>query len=156
MLQYVERLPDETRRIPLRSNTEPSISQVTLAPTRGNLKTITTTKTSLAATRPTKTSSTTSWLKPTPGTSFLWSLERAIPVNPIGKNNLSLKGMQIYDVDLFDATTAQIAEYKKQGKKVVCYFSAGSFEDWRSDAAQFSKACYCNKGSSCKMQGWDE
>lgn len=67
-----------------------------------------------------------------------------------------MKGMQVYDVDLFDTTTAQIAEYKKQGKKVVCYFSAGSFEDWRNDAANFNKACYCNKGNECKMDGWDE
>jgi len=64
--------------------------------------------------------------------------------------------MQIYDVDLFDSTAAQIATYKKAGKKVVCYFSAGSFEDWQSDAKSFIKTCYCNKGKTCKMQGWDE
>lgn len=132
---------------------------MTLKPGRGAALSSTRTTTS-SATKTTSTSSRTStsntWLKPTPGTSFLWSLERAIPSNPVGKNNLSLKNMQVYDVDLFDSTIDEIKTYKAQGKKVACYFSAGSFEDWRSDASTFDKKCYCSKGSSCKMDGWDE
>lgn len=136
--------------------------QVTLAPVRGTSRStktstsVSTTSVKLSATRPTATSSTSTWFKPTPGTSFLWSLGKAIPSNPIGKNNLSLKGMQVYDVDLFDSTPSQIAEYKKQGKKVVCYFSAGSFENGRSDASSFNKDCYCNNKDTCKLDGWEE
>jgi hypothetical protein len=40
---------------------------------------------------------------------------------------------ELYDVDLFDAPAAVIAELHGRGAKVLCYFSAGSSEDWRPD-----------------------
>jgi len=43
----------------------------------------------------------------------------------------------IYDIDLFDSSSSQIALLKKDDHKVVCYFSAGSSEDWRADYAKF-------------------
>ena len=46
----------------------------------------------------------------------------------------------LFDVDLFDTPTATIARLHAAGRKVACYFSAGSFEDWRSDAARFPTA----------------
>ena len=42
-----------------------------------------------------------------------------------------------YDVDLFDTPASTIAALHAAGRKVICYFSAGSFEDWRADAGQF-------------------
>jgi len=42
-----------------------------------------------------------------------------------------------YDIDLFDAPVATIQELRDDGRKVICYFSAGSWEEWRSDAAAF-------------------
>jgi len=41
--------------------------------------------------------------------------------------------VQVYDIDLFDAPQDTIALLKAQGKRVVCYFSAGSSESWRAD-----------------------
>ena len=43
----------------------------------------------------------------------------------------------IFDVDLFDVSARDMAELHAQGKSVVCYFSAGSYEDWRPDAGRF-------------------
>jgi hypothetical protein len=43
----------------------------------------------------------------------------------------------LYDVDLFDTPTSTIAALHAAGRKVACYFSAGSFENWRPDAARF-------------------
>ena len=43
----------------------------------------------------------------------------------------------VYDVDLFYHSKDQIATIKAQGKKVICYFSAGSGEIWRPDYSQF-------------------
>lgn len=43
----------------------------------------------------------------------------------------------VYDIDLFDTPASSIAALKGQGRLVVCYFSAGSWEDWRPDADQF-------------------
>ncbi|MDR6677139.1 endo alpha-1,4 polygalactosaminidase [Pseudomonas oryzihabitans] len=45
-----------------------------------------------------------------------------------------------YDIDLYDTSKAVIANLKGSGKTVICYFSAGTWEDWRPDAALYPKA----------------
>jgi hypothetical protein len=45
--------------------------------------------------------------------------------------------VSIYDIDLFDTPTTTITQLHKLGKKVICYFSAGSYENWRPDAKSF-------------------
>ncbi|MFJ2993661.1 endo alpha-1,4 polygalactosaminidase [Pandoraea sp. NPDC087047] len=45
--------------------------------------------------------------------------------------------VKIYDIDLFDVDATTIAALKRAGRRVVCYFSAGSSEDWRPDFRQF-------------------
>jgi len=57
--------------------------------------------------------------------------------------------VDMYDVDLFDVSTATIQELHQQGRKVVCYFSAGSWEEWREDAGDFPEAV---KGND--LEGW--
>jgi hypothetical protein len=39
----------------------------------------------------------------------------------------------IWDIDLFNTPKEDIDGLKQQGKKVLCYFSAGTGEDWRPD-----------------------
>jgi hypothetical protein len=46
----------------------------------------------------------------------------------------------VYDIDLFDAPQATIDGLHAQGRRVVCYFSAGSGENWRPDYNQFQPA----------------
>jgi hypothetical protein len=55
----------------------------------------------------------------------------------------------VFDIDLFDTPTSTIQALQQQGKKVLCYFSAGSYEDWRPDASDFKKEDL-GKG----LQGW--
>jgi hypothetical protein len=43
---------------------------------------------------------------------------------------------QVIDIDLFD-TSAQTIAGLKASKRVICYFSAGTREAWRSDASKF-------------------
>lgn len=45
--------------------------------------------------------------------------------------------VDMYDIDLFDVPVSTIQQLQAQGKKVVCYFSAGSYEGWRSDWPHF-------------------
>jgi hypothetical protein len=66
-----------------------------------------------------------------PGTSWQWQLS--------GELDTSVDA-QMYDIDLFDAPQAIIDELHVKGRIVICYFSAGSWEDWRSDADQFPTA----------------
>jgi hypothetical protein len=53
-----------------------------------------------------------------------------------GAINTSLY-VQAYDLDLFDTDAAVIDKLHASGKRVICYFSAGSYENWRSDASKF-------------------
>jgi hypothetical protein len=55
----------------------------------------------------------------------------------------------VFDIDLFDNDVATINTLHSNGKKVICYFSAGSFEDWRPDAGSFQAA---DKGAA--LDGW--
>ena len=38
------------------------------------------------------------------------------------------------DVDGLNTPASEIANYKRQGKQVICYISAGTLETYRSDA----------------------
>jgi hypothetical protein len=71
------------------------------------------------------------WWKPAPGTS--WQIQFS------GKIDLNLD-VQVWDLDLFDTSASTIKKLHDKGRKVICYFSAGSYEDWRPDARSFPKA----------------
>jgi hypothetical protein len=45
--------------------------------------------------------------------------------------------VKVFDIDLFDNSYATIKNLQRSGKHVICYFSAGSYEDWRSDCDDF-------------------
>ena len=45
--------------------------------------------------------------------------------------------MDVYNIDLFDTNPAVIAQLHERGVYVMCYFSAGTMEDWRPDANAF-------------------
>ncbi|WP_232293261.1 endo alpha-1,4 polygalactosaminidase [Stigmatella aurantiaca] len=82
-------------------------------------------------TAPAETAATPAWWRPTPGTR--WQIQLS------GKLNTGFN-VPVYDVDLFDTPTATLTALKSQGRKVICYFSAGSYEDWRPDAKSFPSA----------------
>ncbi|KAH3945546.1 alpha-galactosidase [Parastagonospora nodorum] len=46
----------------------------------------------------------------------------------------------VWDIDLFDNPASTMATLKASGKIVVCYFSAGTAEDWRDDYRDFAAA----------------
>lgn len=43
--------------------------------------------------------------------------------------------VEVFDLDLFDVSASTIASLKAQGRTVICYFSAGTWESWRPDQA---------------------
>ncbi len=49
-------------------------------------------------------------------------------------------GVELYVLDLFDTDTAVIDALHADGRKMICYFSAGTFENWRDDANRFTAA----------------
>jgi hypothetical protein len=80
------------------------------------------------------------WYRPTISTTWAWQLQ--------GTLNTSYP-VDLYDVDLFDTSAADIASLQAAGKRVLCYFSAGSYEEWRPDAADFDPADLGNN-----LDGW--
>ena len=56
----------------------------------------------------------------------------------VGVANVAAESCQAVDIDLFDTDASTIADLKNS-KIVVCYFSAGSREDWRPDANLFGE-----------------
>ena len=66
---------------------------------------------------------------------------------PINETEIDIP---VYDIDLFDSTASIIAWAQGQGRKVICYFSAGSYEDWRPDATSFKPEDYGNG-----LDGWE-
>lgn len=46
-------------------------------------------------------------------------------------------GRDAFFLDLFEAPDSALATLSARGTRVVCYFSAGSLEDWRPDASAF-------------------
>jgi hypothetical protein len=47
--------------------------------------------------------------------------------------------VRMLDVDAFDTSAADVASMHRAGIKVVCYISAGTFENWRPDVAKFPR-----------------
>jgi hypothetical protein len=72
-----------------------------------------------------------SWWKPPVDLSWQWQLK--------GTVNTSYN-VAAYDIDLFDTPQSTINALHTQGRKVICYFSAGSSEDWRPDYSRFQAA----------------
>ncbi|KAI9746883.1 MAG: hypothetical protein M1815_004922 [Lichina confinis] len=57
----------------------------------------------------------------------------------------------VYDIDLFTNDKSVIDDLHDMGRKVICYFSAGSYEDFRPDSDRFREGQdYANR-----LDGWD-
>jgi hypothetical protein len=53
-----------------------------------------------------------------------------------GKVDLSVEAA-VYDVDGADTPASKVARIHARGARAVCYFSAGSYENWRADKERF-------------------
>lgn len=85
------------------------------------------------------------------GTSFDIILNKASTnTKSISSNN----AYSVIDVDLFDNDAATISEFKTAGKKVICYFSAGTREDWRDDKGSFQASDYGQEMDEWPGENW--
>ena len=73
--------------------------------------------------------SATEWYQPGPLSRWQWQLTGTI--------NTSYD-VDLYDIDLFDTSKNTIRLLQQKQHKVICYFSAGSYENWRPDANDFN------------------
>jgi hypothetical protein len=75
---------------------------------------------------------------------------------PSGQSHSELTpgGVEIFDIDLWETSTATVDALHQKGKKVICYFSAGTSEDWRPDFRQFREADQGAKLPLWKGERW--
>jgi len=78
--------------------------------------------------------------QPAPDTSWQWQLTGMIDTS---------FDVDMYDIDLFEAPQSAIDQLHNDGRIVICYFSAGSWENWRPDAGDFPPAVLGNP-----LEGW--
>jgi hypothetical protein len=79
--------------------------------------------------------------RPAVGATWQWQLT-GLPVN-------QSFNVEVYDIEMFDNTANVVAQLHAKGRKVICYISVGSWEDWRPDAGQFPAVV---KGND--YEGW--
>lgn len=77
---------------------------------------------------------------PKPGVSWQWQLS--------GKVDTSVRA-KVFDIDGADSSRELVKKLHAKGARVICYISAGSWEDWRKDASAFPDSV---KGSD--LDGW--
>ncbi|MCC6540446.1 MAG: endo alpha-1,4 polygalactosaminidase [Bryobacterales bacterium] len=66
--------------------------------------------------------------KPKLNTSWQWQLSGAIDLTV---------DAEMYDLDMFETSAADVAKLRAAGRKTVCYVSVGTYEPYRPDSAQF-------------------
>ncbi len=115
-----------TTTAPSTTTTRP-VTTTTTPPTTTTAPTTTTTTTTVPVTPTTVWTGSGLW-KPKPGTTWHWQLSGTIDVTVEA---------EMFDVDLFETSTSTINNLHQRGRAVVCYMSAGSWEDYRPDADQF-------------------
>jgi len=86
--------------------------------------------------------------KPKPGLKWNWALGTKVSEIPIENTD-----WEVIDIDLYGATKEIIDKMHKNNKKVICYFSAGTYERTREEAQGMLKV---NGLVRNKMEEWDE
>ncbi len=85
--------------------------------------------------------------RPPPGTTWQWQLDGPLACDDVVDGHCL--PVTMFDVDLFETSTATVASLHAQGHVVICYLSVGSVEAWRPDAARFPAAAIGKR-----LQGW--
>lgn len=83
--------------------------------------------------------------QPAPGTTWQWQLTGDIDIS---------FDVAMYDIDLFDVPQSVIDLLHEDGRIVICYFSAGSYEEWRPDAADFPASVRGNPLDNWPGESW--
>jgi hypothetical protein len=82
------------------------------------------------------------WWRPEAAVTWQWQLS--------GDEIDTSFDVDVYDLDAFDTGAEIVAFLHQQGRRAVCYISAGSWEEWRPDAGDFPEAVI---GSD--YEGWE-
>ncbi|CRK15894.1 hypothetical protein BN1723_017445, partial [Verticillium longisporum] len=84
----------------------------------------------------------------TPEAGASWQIVLIKPIEVPASGDVT-PDVDAFDIDLFDNSDETFSRLREAGKKVICYFSAGSWEDWRDDKDDFGDE---NLGK--ELDGW--
>ena len=112
----------------------------TVSATPAPTPTVTASPTPTVAVTVTPTPPSTSWWRPELGTTWQWQLSGTVDTSV---------SASVFDIDGEQNTASTVAALHAKGAKVICYFDAGGWEDYRRDAAAFPDSV---KGSV--IDGW--
>lgn len=84
-------------------------------------------------------------IQPAVGTTWDYPLGFSLSTSNANKTTI------FYPVDSEDTSASTISALKSAGHTVICYFSAGSLENWRSDAGDFPASAVGNV-----LDGWPD
>ncbi|MCP5425280.1 MAG: endo alpha-1,4 polygalactosaminidase [Gammaproteobacteria bacterium] len=90
-------------------------------------------------------SNATTWWQPQPGARWQWQLSEVIDTS---------YDVDMYDIDLVETPAETIAQLHQQGRIVICYFSAGSWENYRPDAGKFPETVLGNTLENWPNERW--
>lgn len=98
---------------------------------------------------PTPPSGNTTVWQPEARTTWQIALQNALALSPDA--DAVEPDVEVFDIDLFENPASTIDALHRLGKRVICYFSAGSYEPYRSDSSQFRQS---DMGRA--MDGWPD
>lgn len=87
--------------------------------------------------------------QPVVGMSWQIVLLNPLSDETIDKLDSDWKNTAVFDIDLFTNPPATFEKLRAAGKKVICYFSAGSYEPGRPDSSNFAK-----EDIGKELEGW--
>ncbi|PNS18880.1 hypothetical protein CAC42_5419 [Sphaceloma murrayae] len=100
-----------------------------------------------SAPSPTGTVTNRTFWQPAAGVS--WQIVLLNPITIADDATTATPDVDVYDIDLFTNNQSTITKLHSLNKKVICYFSAGSYEPNRPDSDQFTAT---DKGKG--LDGW--
>ena len=85
------------------------------------------------------------WYRPSLATTWQWQLQENVNTE---------YDVALYELDLFEAPASVIEALQASGRRVLCYFSAGSWENFRPDSGQFPSSVLGSVYSGFEDERW--
>jgi hypothetical protein len=83
----------------------------------------------------------------TPPVNATWQWQLSVPVD-------QTVDASVYDIDLFENEASVVASLHAQGRHVICYMDAGTWEGWRPDASKFPASVLGNADPGWTEEKW--
>jgi hypothetical protein len=84
------------------------------------------------------------WTAPVNAT---WQWQLSVPID-------QTVDASVYDIDLFENEASVVASLHAQGRHVICYMDAGTWEGWRPDASKFPASVLGNADPGWTEEKW--